>query len=422
MPEPAQSLLISASLGALVGLIRQWEIQHEGEKEPVFAGLRTFAMVAMLGCLGAYAAEKHSPGALLVTLGLLGVLLAVTQFARPGTRAAGYTTPGASVLTFFCGALVFWGERQTAVVVAALTLLLLGLKQPIHQWTRRFTAEDIRSTLQFVAITGVILPLVPNRNYGPLEAFNPWSIWLMVVLISGLGFLGYLLSRLLGNQAGITLTGLVGGLASSTATALAFSRRSRQDPGGSNGYALAIVLACTVMLGRVLVIVFALEPTLARRLVPPLLIMSIPGVAYAVWFWWANRSTAEPVETPTLSNPLSLSIAIKFALLYAGVRFLVKAAANLELARGMVALSAIAGLTDVDALTASVSSAAREASITPSLAAAAIVTGCISNTLVKAGFGITLGSPPLKRRLSLVLGATSVAGILGLLVLRGFPG
>ncbi len=136
-------------------------------------------------------------------------------------------------------------------MLAAITMLVLGLKETSHDWTQRFTKEDIRSTLQFVALTGVVLPLVPNRSFGPFDAFNPYALWLMVVLISGLGFVGYLLVRILGARSGVALAGVVGGLASSTATTLAFSRESKAYPQFSAGFALAIVLACTIMLARV---------------------------------------------------------------------------------------------------------------------------------------------------------------------------
>ncbi len=403
-------MLISACLGALIGLIRQWEAQQKSGAAGEFAGLRTFAIVSMLGAVGALVTLDHAPGTFPVTLAIVGGLVAFAQVWRSGEATGGYTTAGAALLAFFSGALVVWGERQAAVLVAALTMLLLGLKQPIHQWTRGFTAQDVRSTLQFAAITGVILPLVPNRDLGPFRAFNPWSLWLMVVLISGLGFFGYILVRLLGNRAGITLSGLVGGLASSTATTLAFSKRSREDPAESTSYALAIVLACTVMSGRVLAIAMAISPGLGARLWLPLLIMSVPGLAFGVWMWVGRRQKSEPVEGPAMSNPLGLGTAVKFALLYAAVKFLVKAATTMEVTQGLYAVSAVAGLTDVDAITVSMADAAREASLDPATAATAGVVGCLSNTVVKAGMGATMGSPALRRVLLSVLGATVLSG------------
>ena len=245
---------------------------------------------------------------------------------------------------------MLWGHTQSAILIAAATAVMIGLKQPIHAWTRTFTVDDIRATLQFVAITGVVLPLVPDRNYGPYAAFNPYATWLMVVLISGLGFVGYIMMRLLGAQAGITVTGLVGGLASSTATTLAFSRRSRDEPAMSGSYALAVITACTVMLARILVVVGVINAGLAASLVAPLGLMAIPGVGFILWAWLFHRPAREAVAPPRLHNPLTLGVAIKFAVVYAVVAFLVKAATHLEVHGGLLPLSFISGLTDVDAM------------------------------------------------------------------------
>lgn len=418
MPEPAESLILSACLGSLIGLIRQWEIQQSAEKDVPFAGVRTFAILSLIGCLAAHLSDRHTAVIFPVALGVIGALLICGQFTRTEDPSPGYTTPGAALATFFVGALVLWQERQTAVLITAITMLLLGLRQPIHQWTRRFTVADLRSVLQFVAITGVILPLVPNRSYGPYDAFNPWSIWLMVVLISGLGFLGYLFMRLLGPKAGILLTGLVGGLASSTATTLAFSRRSREDPARSSSYAVAVVLACNVMLVRVVVIAAAISPSLLTHLAAPLAVMLVPGLLYTAWAWFRRAETDATVEAPAVHNPLNLSMAIKFALLYGLIQLLVKTATGLELTQGVLAISAIAGLTDVDAITVSMSNAAREATLGLRFAAFAVILGCISNTLAKAALALAAGARAMSRITLGVLLLTAACGGLGLLLVR----
>lgn len=417
MREPTESLVLSACLGALIGLIRQWEHQQESSRESEFAGLRTFTLVALIGCTAAFVADAHAPAAFAVALGLVGASLLATQILRAGDRPAGYTTPVAAIATFLTGALVVWQERQAAVLLAAFTMLLLGLKQPIHQWTRRFTPADIRSTLQFVAITGLILPLVPNQNLGPYGAFNPHSTWLMVVLISGIGFLGYILMRLLGPTAGITLTGLVGGLASSTATTLAFSRRSREHPKVSQDCTLAVVLACTVMLARVLVVALAIDPGFARRILPALTLMALPGLGFALWMWLGRRQTTDPVETPPVSNPLGFSTSIKFALLYAGIKLVLRAAREVGSNQGIVGISVLGGLTDVDAIAVSLSESARDRALDHDLATVALVAGCVSNTVVKAAVGAALGSPSLRHRLLAVLGSTAVVGVIAMLLL-----
>jgi uncharacterized membrane protein (DUF4010 family) len=319
------------------------------------------------------------------------------------------------MLTMLVGALVYWQHHQAAVLISATTGVLLGLKSRIHAWTRGFTDADIRGTLQFIAITGVILPLVPNREFGPFSAFNPYSTWLMVVLISGLGFAGYVAMRLLGASAGIGLTSLLGGLASSTATTLAFSRRSREDPALSRHYALAVVAACSTMLPRLLVAIGVFNADLAWRLLPPFALMLAPALVYGGWFLIVSRRAGpEAVAAPAISNPLSLATAIKFAALYAGIGFLVKAAASLELLRGtLFPLSFVSGLTDVDAISLSVVGGANSGDIPMPAAARAILIAAISNTLLKAGLTLTLGSPALSRMAGSVLGLTAMCGAAG---------
>ena len=301
-------------------------------------------------------------------------------------------------------------------MVAALTMVLLGIKQPLHAWTRAFTPADIRGTLQFVAITGVVLPLVPNRTMGPFEAFNPYATWMMVVLISGLGFSGYIAMRLFGTRAGILVTSLFGGLASSTASTLAFSRRSREDPVLSREYALAVVIACTVMLPRVLIIVALLSPTLALRIAPAFVAMILPSVVYGAWQRWVERfDDKNAVNTPAMSNPLGLVTAIKFALLYALIAFCVKAATQLNWQEGIIPLSFVSGLTDMDAISLSMANNLRAGTLTVELAARAAIMAAVANSLLKAVLAASLGSRPLRLRAGGVLLATALVGLIAML-------
>jgi uncharacterized membrane protein (DUF4010 family) len=415
MPDLLMFILVSACLGALIGLIRQWD-EQTGKQAGDFAGVRTHTFWAVLGCLGAFASEAHVPYALPIVLVLVSAHLiaqAVTEHDRtnPGT-----TTFAGAMLTMFCGALVYWDEMKSAVVVAATSMVLIGLKRPIHDWTRTINASDIRATLQFVAISGVILPLVPDRDMGPFEGFNPFSTWLMVVLISGLGFAGYVAMRLVGPRAGILLTGVLGGLASSTASTLAFSRRSRDQPHLSDHYALAVIAACTVMLPRVLVATGFINRTFAVTLILPFAVMALPGVGYAAWVWLRRRPKTLEGDAPELGNPLSLSTAIKFAALYSGIAFLVKVIRAQGWTEGMLPLSFVSGLTDMDAISLSL---ARESEAEPNgmtVATRAVILAAVSNTLLKAGMAVVLGSPGLKLRIGIVLGATMVLGVLWMFV------
>ena len=379
--------------------------------EADFGGVRTYTFWAVLGCTGAYLSGKFSPAVLAVVLIVIAAHLTAIHFRVPaGRRPPGSTTFAASLLTCLLGALVQIDQTAAAVLVAAMTSVLIGLKQPIHAWTRAFTAADIRATLQFVAISGVMLPLLPNRAFGPFAAFNPYSTWLMVVLISGMGFAGYLMMRLLGAKSGITITGLVGGLASSTATTLAFSRRSREDAPLSTSYALAVVLACTVMLIRILVVVGLLNTQLAATLLVPFLLMALPGICFAVWVWVFNRPDEIAVDTPQIHNPLSLAIAIKFGLIYAVVAFLVKAVLALDLRGGLLPLSFLSGLTDMDAIALLMANSRNEAAVDLLPATRAVIVAALGNTAMKAGMAAAFGSPALRRQVAIVLALTGVVG------------
>ncbi len=410
------AITASAGLGALIGLIRQWSEQADKPHGAEYNGLRTFTLWSVLGCVAAFLSTEYSPAILPV------VVFAITAqlVARAGSAqsdavgAVGSTTFAAALLTMLVGALVYWQQHQAAVLISATTGVLLGLKARIHAWTRGFTDADIRGTLQFIAITGVILPLVPNRDFGPFAAFNPYSTWLMVVLISGLGFTGYVAMRLLGTSAGILLTSLLGGLASSTATTLAFSRRSREDPGLSRHYALAVVAACSMMLPRVLVALSVFNRELAWHLVLPFAVMAVPALGYGVWLWFARRNQTETVGAPALANPLSLRTAVKFALLYSAITFLVKAAANWEMLHtGLLPLSFVSGLTDMDAISLSVVESLNDGNLTLTLAARAVLVAAIANSLLKAGLTLSLGSPELRRHAGGVLILTALGGVGG---------
>ncbi len=415
MPSPLVAIIVSACLGALVGLIRQWSDQSASGGEVDLGGVRTYTFWAMLGCLGAFFSTAYTPLLLPVIVALIGAHQVVVLAKLSSSPAPGGTTFASSLLTVLVGALVFWEYRQTAIVVAATTMVLLGMKQPLHAWTRTFKVADIRATLQFVAITGVILPLVPNRSFGPYGAFNPYSTWLMVVLISGVGFVGYIAVRLLGMRAGLLLTSLFGGLASSTATTLAFSRRSREAPELSLHFAMAVVTACSVMLPRVVITVSVLNPELGLRLIAPFALMALPSVIYGTWFWFARHPGLSTVETPQLANPLSLKTAIKFALLYTVIGFLLKAATQLDLLhRGLIPLSFVSGLTDMDAISLSMAGSQNSGAVPLMLAAKAIVVAAVANSLIKAALTIGLGSALLRRETALVLGITAAAGLAGL--------
>lgn len=408
-------VLVSACLGALIGLIRQWSDQRTETGSVDFGGVRTYSLWALLGCLAAFVSEHYIPAALPVAMALVGAHLVITHIKDASGKYPGGTSFAAAMLTCLIGALVNWEHTQSAIVVAALTMVMLGVKQPVHSWTLRFTDADIRATLQFVAITGVILPLVPDRAMGPYNAFNPYSTWLMVVLIAGVGFLGYVLMRLLGTKSGIAATGLLGGLASSTATTLAFSKRSKANPELSADYAFAIVLACTTMYARLAVMVGFIDPQLIVTLLVPTLVMAAPGVLYSGWLWFFKRSAAAPeVHPPAIANPLSLKTSIQFAALYAIAAFLIKLVTSLGWLDAVLPLAFLSGLTSVDAMSLLMANNRVEGTTTMQLAAQAVILASLANTFAKGVIAIVCGSRALAVRIAIALGLMSAASIAAL--------
>lgn len=416
------SIVVSGCLGALIGLIRQWGEQMEDQQAHGFAGVRTHTLWALLGCLSAAASLEHAPLAFpLVLLGVTAHLIAQRTSRQHNESLPGSTSLAAALLTVFCGALVLWGHTKSAVLVAAITMLMVGSKKYVHGWTRNITDADIRATLQFVAISGVVLPLVPDRDIGPYGGFNPYSTWLMVVLISGLGFAGYLAVRIIGARAGILLMGVLGGLASSTATTLAFSRRSREDPSLAEHYAVAVVAACTVMLLRVIVATTLINPAFSIRLIEPFAWMALPGFVFGTWVWMRRRSKQSAAEAPSLQNPLSLRTAIKFAVLYSAIAFLVTVVSKNGWTQSLLPLAFVSGLTDMDAITLSIARDQGSQMDMIQLATNAVVLAGIANTILKAGLAISLGSPGLRSRIAIVLGATAAIGLGWMFVGPLFP-
>jgi len=404
------SLLVSGSLGALIGLERQWEHQLEFPEKPIPAGVRTFALWALLGSICAHLSQTWGGmvfvGGMAAMVVWLGIFLYVRVQEQPG---AGLTTAATGLVTYLIGGLVTGGQAREALVLTVVTLLLLAAQRSLHALSRKITPEDARAALQFLAVTGAVLPLVPDQSFGPYDAFNLRSIWLMVVIVSGLGFAGYVAIRWLGPTRGIAVTGLAGGLASSTATTLSMARMSRVRPELSEDCTLALVLACTVMLWRVEVLVLAIQPSLALALLPDFLIMSVPGVVFAISR--ILRPRASDTGPAAYKNPLSLKVAIHFALLYAAVVFFAKAGAARFGEAGLLAVSFLSGLTDLDAISLSLSNLVRGGSLAEAAAVQGIVLAAVANSLMKAGLAAGLGSPALRRRTLYVLGLTAALGL-----------
>jgi uncharacterized membrane protein (DUF4010 family) len=370
-----------------------------------------------LGALGAFMEREMDQGWLILAAFVALSALVIVSYATTAARGeVGITTEVTALLAFIVGALCGWGQLGVASVATVVCLLLLTLKDFLHRLARRVELADVEATLTFAVISVIILPLLPNETFGPppVDVINPYKIWLMVVLIAGLNFLGYLLVKVLGNEHGFILTGILGGLVSSTAVTLSFSQRSRSEPAMSSAFVLAIVVAWTIMFLRVVVMVGLVNRVLAGGLALALGWMAAAGLLVSLVLWRRSR-TRETGVVSAGANPFELGQAIKFGLLFGVVTVVAKAAETYLGATGLYLAGAVAGLTDVDAISLSMANLATTSPEIIKIAQRTILIAVISNTLVKAGMAAFMGAPALRRTILLVtllLFASAAAGSL----------
>ncbi len=407
------------AIGVLIGLQREYA--YGGSEEELFAGVRTFALISLLGCAGALMAEElASPWGLVGVIIPMGALLVVAHFVSAWQYGgAGLTTEMATLLTLAAGALCYWEYLPLAAAIGVATTVLLSLKPEMHAFAQQITREDIYATLKFAVITVIVLPVLPNQGFGPppLNVLNPYQIWLMVVLISGISFLGYVMIKLLGPRQGITLTGLLGGIVSSTPVTLSFAQRSRDEEELGRPFALAIVVAWSMTFVRVLIEVATLNGALLAVLWPPMVAAAVVGLAYGAYLYLSQRAK-EGEEKVEFSNPFELGTALKFGLLFAVVLLVSKAASLYAGSVGVYVSSFISGLPDADAVTLSMAQlSGGEGALSLTTGARAIVIGAMANTLAKGGIVLATGSRGLRRAMlpGLVLMLTTGIGVAFLL-------
>ncbi len=423
--EPFASFALVLAVGFLIGLQREQSMSGEGQGRRTFVGgIRTFPLVALAGGVATFLARGLGPWVVVVTFLLLSVPVAIAYAddIRQG-RDRGLTSETAFVVTFLLGALglsegILPPEVSRHFLVASLGVAvtaLLSMKEALHQWAARISKGDLYATVKFLVVAVIILPLLPNRTWDPLEILNPFHIGLMITLIAGISFAGYVAFRTLGPGRGLAMTGLLGGLVSSTAVTLSFSGRARENSAIADACAAGMVLAWTVMCPRVLAAVAVVHPDLARRLALPLGAAALAGALASLLLYRrtrAARSEAAPVE---LKNPFELGPAVKFGGLFTLVLVLSKLAVNEWGGSGLVATGVLAGTTDVDAVSLTAAKLAH-GGIALGTAALAVLVACGSNTLVKAGIAWTIGGWAFARKVVPAVLAMLVAGAAGAFV------
>lgn len=413
----AQDFAIALFLGALVGLEREKKKQLE---HGAAGGLRTFILLAEAGAVAAYLSKQLANPWLFAGFGLLVGAAILTGYVlearRRGPEAMGLTTEIAGMVVYLLGGTVLFGYRELAVALGIATSAVLAFKEPLHGVVERLGRDDIYAGLKLLIATFIVLPLLPNHAVDPWGALNPSQLWRLVILISVLSLVGYLAVRWLGHARGTALTGLFGGMVSSTAVTLTFSRRSRSEPAMVSALATGILLAWSVMFARVIIMVAVVERSLLPLLAAPMAAMLTATLAVATIAYRRDHVKAEQggAEEPVrLTNPFSLTAATKFGLFFALIQLAVKLAATYLPPSSLYVVAALAGATDVDAITLSMCGSLGQGTA-PAVAAGAIVVAALSNTVVKAGLAATLAAPALRKP---VVIATVAAVALAVVVL-----
>ena len=399
------AFLISLALGLMMGLERE-------RRGGTNAGLRTFCLVALAGTATALVAQlAASPWLLPVAVaGLVAMMIAADAHRGDADPGPDTTTTVALLLCFLYGALLWHGQRQVAVALALATTALLYFKTELHEITHKLTRQDIVSVLQFVLITFVVLPVLPDQGYGPYDKLNPQKIWLMVVLTSGISLAGYATLRLAPQSIGVPLLGVLGGLVSSTATTLVFSRQVRSDAKQRDSAVVIVTIANLVVLARVAVLAAVLAPAVLPTLAPILAAGLLAGAALPLRGWLAMRSSK--AAAPELDNPVNLRHALLFGAVFALVLVVSAAFHDKAGSMGVYAVAAISGLADMDAIAISTFNLLTGGELAAAEAAIAIVIALASNMVFKALLVLTLAGRAAAARVALSFLA-QLAGLLG---------
>lgn len=425
-------MLYALGVGTLIGLERSVLRGPAGAGDPspdtpapepptaapdAIIGVRTCAILSLLGFMAALLGEVHPAAAAVVLVGAVALVLAL--YWRSPTTDVGITTELAAVAAVGLGVLC-WSQPHAAGVLALLVTVMLAAKRFVQQAVAGFRRVELTGTLKFLVIVLIVLPLLPNRALDPWEAFNPHKVVLLVVLISGIGFVGYFLTKYLGAEKGLGLTGLLGGLTSSTAVTAAMAQQARQNPAIQGACAVATVIANATMFGRVLVVVFVLDRALFGRLAWGLGTMT-GAAALGVGVLWllARRSRARGPHANHergLANPFSIGPAIKFAAFFVMILFIARLAKLWFGDSGLYLASLVSGLADVDAITLTIAEQTRDGTLLHSVGALGITLAVAANSVVKTGIAFYSGGARFGAIVGLVLGLATGAGIAVLLL------
>lgn len=404
------SLLISLALGMIIGIERGWSQRHHSEGSRI-AGIRTFTLTGLYGGLSAALAKGFSSWILGLGFIPLIVILAVAfKISHKQRNTVSITSIVGLLITYALGALAVYGEPAIATATAVIVALILDGKPEMHSALKKLEEYELDAGLRLLLISIVMLPLLPDKGYGPWNAINPYEIWWLVVLIASISFLGYFAIRIGGARRGIMFTSVFAGLSSSTALTIQFSNLSRKQRSLSPLLASGILFSCGTMFPRILLVLLVINAPLTYKLWPSMMVMMAGFYLPALWIWF-KYSDGEANQIETQRNPLALSSAVFFGFFLMLIMLLSQALTEWFGETGTLLLSAIAGLTDVDPITLTLGRQAPE-SIDVDIALAGIFIAAAVNSLVKMFIVIFAGDKSLSKRIAPAMFASVLLGAL----------
>lgn len=403
-------MLISLAIGLMLGLEREYD---KIKDEIGIAGIRTFPIATVLGFMMGSLAESFSTSFLLVGTGAFIIFLGWGQVFKTKEAVLGLTTYLALITTFLLGIMVSLGLYRDSVATAVIILTLLSMKGTFRSIIQNITLAELFAFIKFAILSLLILPFLPNKDYGAGGLLNPFEIGTIVVVVSFINFFGYFLVKFVGSRKGILLTAILGGLISSTAVAWDYAARSREGEGWSRDYAAGIIIASAIMFPRLLLLAGIFNPAIMLPLLLPTILLTLICIVPAFLFIRAGSKEAD--TQIGLGNPLNIVNALSFALIYIIILYAVYYGNEYFGESGLFYSSLIAGLADTTAITISMAKFALNGQLT--LSALVIVAATLSNTVVKLGIVFFRGAKTTSRLVSLVFGALIAVGTIYIFVM-----
>lgn len=405
--------LIAIAIGALIGLEREMSFKDSKMK---IAGIRTFIFISFLGALSAFIYEQYKQPLFMIAIFCVVALFVIVAYGANCfiNKDLGLTTEMSALIAFILGLLTYLGEEKVAIIFTVLTTLFLSLKKTLHKIVSKVQRNELYDTLKFALISLVVLPFLPNQTYDPWGIINPYKIWLVVILVTGISFFGYLFIKFLGPNRGIGITGLLGGLASSTALMTSMSNNSKNSKGNINPFIFAAVIASSTMFIRILIEVSVLNKELFKELLIPMGVMGIVGIAIS-FFVWRQKSNLHPkIE---IKSPFTLLPGIKFGLFFVLVLFVSKLASIYFGNTGIYIASVFSGLADVDAITISMANLAGK-EIALNTATIAITIAAAMNTFTKFWIAYLFGSRQFAKAIAWIFAVILACGFISIFFIK----